>query len=129
MVSSAVKRSKIWPSTVKKGYFLPSKMQIDINRQKDSRHFNRACFSISADRAQLKINWDLILSYLIVMDFWLLKNQAPNCKTSSHVLKNTPSRHYKTLELAYIWNYFEILLVKGQDSLQNTTVEINLYRS
>ena len=29
-------------------------MQIDINRQKVSRHFNLACFSISADRAPLK---------------------------------------------------------------------------
>ena len=40
---------------------------------------------------------------LIIMDFWLLKNPAPHWKTSSHVLKNTPSRHYKTLlEIAYI---------------------------
>ena len=69
-------------------------MQIDINRQKVSMHFNRACFSISADRAQLKINWHLILSYR----HGLL--EAPDWKTSSHVLKNTPSRHYKTLELA-----------------------------
>ena len=38
---------------------------------------------------------------LIVMDFWLLKNPAPHWKTSSHVLRNTPSRHYKTSELAY----------------------------
>ena len=76
--------------------FLPSKMQIDVDRQKVSRHFNLGCFSISADRAPLKIK------HLIVMDFWLLKNRAPNWKTSSHVLKNTPSRHYKTLELAYI---------------------------
>ena len=74
-------------------------MQIGIKRQKVSRHFNLACFSISADRAPLKKN---ILSYLIVMDFWLLKNQAPNWKISSHVLKNTPSGHHKTLKLAYI---------------------------
>ena len=46
---------------------------------------------------------------LIIMDFWLLKNPALNWKTSSHVLKNTSSRLYKTLEIAYIWNYFEIL--------------------
>ena len=38
---------------------------------------------------------------LMVMDFRLLKNPALNWKTSSHVLRNTPSRHYKTLELAY----------------------------
>ena len=31
-------------------------------------------------------------------------------------------------ELAYIWNYFEILKMKGQDNLQKTTVNINLYR-
>ena len=42
------------------------------------------------------------LFQLIVMVYWLLKNPAPNWKTSSHVLKSTPSRHYKTLELAYI---------------------------
>ena len=46
---------------------------------------------------------------LIIMDFWFLKNPAPHWKTSSYVLKNTPSRLYKTLEIAYIWNYFEIL--------------------
>ena len=38
-----------------------------------------------------------------------LKNPAPTWKTSSHVLKSTPSGHYKTLEIAYIWNYFENL--------------------
>ena len=49
-------------------------MQIDIDRQKVSRHFNLTCFSISADRHGLL---------------------APekNWKTSSHVLKNIPSRH------------------------------------
>ena len=48
-------------------------MQIDIDRQKVSRHFNLAFFSISADRHGLlppEENW----------------------KTSSHVLKNIPSR-------------------------------------
>ena len=39
---------------------------------------------------------------LIIMDFWLLKNPAPHWKTSPYVLKNTPSRLYKTLEIAYI---------------------------
>ena len=39
---------------------------------------------------------------LIIMDFWRLKNPAPKWKTTSHVLKNTPSRLYKTLEIAYI---------------------------
>ena len=37
-------------------------MQIDIKRQKVSRHFNLACFSISADRAPLKKK-HLILSH------------------------------------------------------------------
>ena len=63
------------------------------------------------------------------MDFWLLKNPAPHWKTSSYVLKNTPSRLYKTLEIAYIWNYFEILWLKGQDNLQNTTVYMTLFKS
>ena len=39
---------------------------------------------------------------LIIMDFWRLKNPAPKWKTTSHVLKNTPSRLYETLEIAYI---------------------------
>ena len=42
------------------------------------------------------------LFQLIVIVYWLLKNTAPKWKTSSHVLKSTPSRHYKTLELAYV---------------------------
>ena len=61
------------------------------------------------------------------MDFWLLESLSWN--TSSQVLKNALSRHYKTLQLTYFWNYFEILKVKGQVNLQNTTVNINLYRS
>lgn len=39
-----------------------------------------------------------------VTNFWVLKNLL---------------KHFKTLKLAYIWRYFEILLVKGQDILQN----------
>ena len=61
------------------------------------------------------------------MDFWLLESLS--WKTISQVLKNTLSRHYKTLQLTYFWKYFEILKVKGQVNLQNTTVNINLYRS
>ena len=50
----------------------------------------------------------------------LAPEKSPNWKTSSHVLKNTPSGHYKTLKqacvhrlpYAYISNYFEILNAK-----------------
>lgn len=47
-------------------------------------------------------------------------------------VSNTLSRHYRALELAFVWKYFGILLGKGQDNqlnLQNTTVNINLYRN
>ena len=43
--------------------------------------------------------------------------------------KNILSRQYSTLQPACIWKYFEILQVKGQDILQNTSVKINSYRS
>jgi len=66
-------------------YRQPSKMQIDT--VKKFRGISILLF---------------FLFQLIVMVYWLLKNPAPNWKTSSHVLKSTPSRHYKTLELAYI---------------------------
>ena len=59
-------------------------MKVDIDCPKISSHFS------------------LLVFQLIIMDFWLLKNPAPHWKTSSHVLKNTPSRLYKTLEIAYI---------------------------
>ena len=50
----------------------------------------------------------------------LAPEKSHNWKTSSHVLKNTPSGHYKTLKqacvhrlpYAYISNYFEILNAK-----------------
>ena len=91
----------------------PSKMPTGINCQKVSRHF-KSCF--------------FLVFQLIFMDLWLLgtiskpENQFPRSQ-------NTPSRHYNTLVLAYIWKYLEILQVKGQDNLQTTTVNINLYRS
>ena len=33
------------------------------------------------------------------------------------------------INLSYLWKYFEILLVKGYGKLQNTSVNINSYRS
>ena len=42
---------------------------------------------------------------------------------------STLSRHYKTLQLAYIWKCFKILYVKGQDNLKYPAVTIDLYRS
>ena len=43
--------------------------------------------------------------------------------------QNTLSRQYNTTQPAYIWKYFEILSVKGQDNIQNTSVNVNSYRS
>ena len=66
---------------------------------------------------------------LIFRGFWFLKNLQTG-KTSSHVLMFSLSRHYNTLEPAYVWKYFEILWVKGQDKLQDTTVnslKVNIY--
>ena len=40
---------------------------------------------------------------------------------------NTLSHSYKALQLAYIWNYFHFLKAKGQDNLQDTKIDINLY--
>ena len=54
-------------------------------------------------------------------------NQLLTGKLSSRVLKNTLFRHYKTLQLAYIWKYFKILKAKGQDNLQDTEANIYLY--
>ena len=56
-------------------YRQQSKMQIDSFKEFQS------CF---------------LVFQLIVMDFWLLKNPALNWKTIFHVLRNTPSRHYKS---------------------------------
>ena len=36
---------------------------------------------------------------------------------------------YNTLPAAYIWKYFEILYMKGQDNLQNTSVNIKSFPS
>ena len=72
------------PSKKVNFYRQPSKMKVDIDCPKISSHFS------------------LLVFQLIIMDFWLLKNPAPKWKTTSHVLKNTPSRLYKTLEIAYI---------------------------
>ena len=43
-------------------------------------------------------------------------------KTTGHVVKNTLCEHHKTLQLCYTLKYLEILYVKGQGNLQNTTV-------
>ena len=62
----------------------PPKMQFKINRQKVSRCFKSYYYGIPAPKEFL--NW---------------KNQF-SCQ------KNTLSRQYSTLQLAYIWKYFEI---------------------
>ena len=71
-------------------YRQPSKMQIDINCPKISSHFSLAFFSISADHHGL-------LAPEESSSTLTLENQFP-CMFS----KNTPSRLYKTLEIAYI---------------------------
>ena len=60
---------------------------------------------------------------------WRISKLEKPIRILKNVFKNTLSRHYKTLQLAYIWKYFEISKVKGQDSSQNTTIIINLYWS
>ena len=69
-------------------YRQPSKMQIDINCPKISSHFSLTFFSISADHHGLLAPEESSST---------LANQFP-CMFS----KNTPSRLYKTLEIAYI---------------------------
>ena len=47
-------------------------------------------------------------------------------------VNNTLSRHYKTLEFAYIWKYFEIWKEKQkamQGNLQDIKDNNNLYRN
>ena len=47
-----------------------------------------------------------------------------------HVLKHAFSRHYKTLKLAYIRNFFEILKTTDQENLvQRHKRYTNIYRS
>ena len=47
-----------------------------------------------------------------------------------HVLKHAFSRHYKTLKLAYIRNFFEILETTDQENLvQKHKRYTNIYRS
>ena len=55
------------------------------------------------------------------------KQDKPVPMFSKHV-----SRHNKTEQPAYIWKHFQIIRVKRQDNLQNTTViliqaEVNIY--
>ena len=52
-----------------------------------------------------------------------------NSKNQFSCQKNILSRQYNTLQPACIWKCFEILQVKGQENLQNTSVKINSYRS
>ena len=54
------------------------------------------------------------------MNFWHLENLF-HLKNHGPRGQNTLSKHYKTLQLCYILKYLEILDVKGQDNLQNTT--------
>ena len=60
-------------------------------------------------------------------EWWISKQEKPVPMFSKQV-----SRHNKTLQPAYIWKHFQIVRVKRQDNLQNTTViliqtEVNIY--
>ena len=68
------------------------------------------------------------LFQLIFTGFWLLQNLYSG-KISSNVLKNALSSRNETLQPAYIWKYFELSSVKGQENVQNTTDNINPHRS
>ena len=82
-------------------------MQININHQKNSWYTN---LTISADLYGLLASRVLKEAEKLVLKF----------------PRTLLSRHYNKLQLAYFWKYFEILKVKGQVNLQNTTVNINL---
>ena len=64
---------------------------------------------------------------ILAPEAWISKQEKPVPMFSKHV-----SRHNKTLQPAYIWKHFQIVRVKRQDNLQNTTViliqtEVNIY--
>ena len=64
---------------------------------------------------------------VLAPEAWISKQEKPVPMFSKHV-----SRHNKTLQPAYIWKHFQIVRVKRQDNLQNTTViliqtEVNIY--
>ena len=81
---------------------------MQINRQRVSRYFKSPNFSLSLD-----------------LGSWRISKLE---KTISDVLKNALSRHYETLELAHSKIFQNIFRLRGQENLQNTTVNINLYR-
>ena len=56
----------------------------------------------------------------------LASGESVNCKNQFPCSQKTLSRHYKTLQpwLGYIWKYFEISHVKGQDNLRYTKLII-----
>ena len=58
---------------------------------------------------------------------WISKQEKPVPMFSKQVF-----RRNKTLQPVYIWKHFQIVRVKRQDNLQNTTViliqtEVNIY--
>ena len=56
---------------------------------------------------------------VLAPEAWISKQEKPVPMFSKHV-----SRHDKTLQPAYIWKHFQIVRVKRQDNLQNTTVTL-----
>ena len=98
------------PSTFKKGYFYrqPSKTQVKINCQKLQSISN---LTISAD-----LHW-----ILAAREFLNSESQFP-CSQSKTVFLDIII--YNTLPPACIWKYFEMLCMKGQDNLQNTSDNI-----
>ena len=91
------------PSTVKKGYFLPStiKMHTKINGKKVSRYFKfRYQFSWSSRNSS---SWRI----------YKLENPVP-----MHVLKNTFSGQYNSKTCLYLKIFRNFIQVQGQENLQ-----------
>ena len=83
-------------------------MQININHQKVSKVFQISLFSWSS---RMSGSW---------RNSKLEKSVPMFLKTLSLDM---------AIQLAYIWKDFDIKWFKGQENLQNTTVNINLHQS
>ena len=82
-------------------------MKVEINRQNFQSVSN---LTISAD----------LHGILAAREFLYCKSQFHACSQKQYFY----TLQFNTLQPAYIWKYFEILYMKGQDNLQNTSVNI-----
>ena len=99
-------------------------MAFTVSRQK-----SRLFFTVNRQKVRVILTvktFQGISNLTISTKFWLLKNLY-TWKTTGHAVKNTHtlsfslSEHYKTL--AYNLKYLQIVFVKDQGYLQNTTVK------